>query len=198
VRRSPETTVDLLRHGVTARGGFLGSLDEPLTLLGLEQMRAAVRDDGPWDVIVSSPLARCADFAREFAKRQGIALHFDERLRELHFGEWEGMSAEQLMQTQPDALARFWDDPYCHPAPGGETLSAFEKRVLTAWRDLVRCYAGHRVLVIAHGGVIRIILCRVRGLPRTALLRLGVPHASLHRVTARDSAALATSHHITR
>lgn len=193
MRRSLETTIELLRHGATARRGFLGSLDEPLTLHGLEQMRAAVRDGGPWDVAVSSPLARCAAFAREFAERQGIALHFDERLRELHFGEWEGMSAEQLMQTRPDALTRFWDDPWRHAPPGGETLGAFEERVLTAWRDLVRRYARHGVLVIAHGGVIRMILCHVRGLSRTALLRIEVRHASLHRVTARCSPPIATN-----
>lgn len=173
-------------------------LDEPLTSHGLEQMRSAVEGGGPWDVAVSSPLARCAAFAREFAGCRGIALHFDERLRELHFGDWEGMSAQELMRTEPDVLARFWADPYRHGPPGGELLDAFEKRVLTAWRDLVRRFAGRRVLVIAHGGVIRMILCGVQGLPRTALLGLEVPHASLRRIAARSSAAIATSHRTAR
>lgn len=187
MRGSLETSVGLLRYGATARQGFLGSTDEPLMPQGLEQMRAAVGKGGGWDTVVSSPLARCAAFALEFATLRGIALHIDRRLRELHFGEWEGMSAVQLMRARPEALARFWDDPYGNVPPGGELLRAFERRVLAAWGDAVQRYAGCRVLVVTHGGVIRVILRHVRGLARTALLRLDVPHASLRCITASGS-----------
>ncbi len=174
--------IDALRHGATARAGFLGHLDVPLTPQGWAQMRAAVREGGPWDCAVSSPLTRCAEFAREFAALRGLPLHVDPRLRELHFGAWEGKDAQELSQTEPDALSRFWSDPYRHPPPGGETLEAFETRVLSAWRDLAERHAGQRLLVISHGGVIRMLLCHARGLARGELLRLDVPHASLHRI----------------
>lgn len=65
--------LDLLRHGETELGGGLrGSLDDALTELGWQQMRAAVADGGPWERIVSSPLQRCARFSEELADRKSV------------------------------------------------------------------------------------------------------------------------------
>ena len=150
-------------------------------------MRAAVGEGAGWEVVVSSPLVRCTAFATEFSRREGIALHTDERLRELHFGEWEGMSSAQLMRGQPEDLARFWNNPYRNTPPGGETLRAFERRVLAVWQDVIWRYRRERVLVVTHAGVIRIILCHVRRLPRSALLSVDVPHASLRCISARST-----------
>ena len=86
--------LDLLRHGETELGGGLrGSLDDALTALGWTQMRDAVQGKGPWDRIVSSPLQRCALFARELSAQLDIPVSFDKDLQELHFGAWEGLSA---------------------------------------------------------------------------------------------------------
>ena len=86
--------LDLLRHGETELGGGLrGSLDDALTAQGWEQMRAAVKGQGPWQRIVSSPLQRCALFARELAEQLDVPLSFEKDLQELHFGEWEGRTA---------------------------------------------------------------------------------------------------------
>ncbi len=66
------TTVDLLRHGEPEGGNkYRGALDDPLSELGWAQMRAATGDRCPWQAIVSSPLRRCAAFARELANRHG-------------------------------------------------------------------------------------------------------------------------------
>ena len=106
------TRIDLLRHGETERGGgFRGSLDDALTAHGWQQMRDAVALAGPWDVLVSSPLQRCAAFARELAADRRLPLRIEPELRELHFGAWEGRSAAELMSTDAEALGRFWADP---------------------------------------------------------------------------------------
>lgn len=181
--------IDLLRHGETVGGARLrGRLDDPLTEEGWRQMKNAVATRGPWDAIVSSPLARCAEFARAFAAECAIPLRLDARLCELDFGAWEGRDSAEIMKTEAEALRRFWADPYRHPPPGGEPLPDFEQRVLAAWNDL-RAHGTQRLLVITHGGVIRLILCRLRGLPRSELLKLDVPLASLHRVAATDERA---------
>lgn len=100
--------LDLLRHGETELGGGLrGSLDDALTPLGWAQMREAVKGGEPWDRIVSSPLQRCALFARELSAQLDIPLSFDKNLQELHFGAWEGQSAAALMQTDEQALGQF-------------------------------------------------------------------------------------------
>lgn len=174
-------TIDLLRHGDTGHSGFRGSLDDALSAQGWRQMERAVAGRS-WHAVVSSPRRRCATFAQETAARLNVSVQFDERLAELHFGEWEGRTAEHLAQHQPEALHNFWRDPERHPPPGGETLSVFSARVLAAWRELCERHAARRVLVVTHAGVIRRLLCEVRGLPLKQLLTLDVPHGSLHRL----------------
>lgn len=167
----------LLRHGETEQGGGLrGSLDDALTEAGWAQLRAAVRADERWDALVSSPLQRCARFAEELAAARGLPLQFEAGLQELHFGDWEGRSAAQLMETDADDLGRFWADPYAFTPPGGEPLLAFEARVLDALQRLHAEYPGQQLLVVTHGGVMRLLLARARGLPREQLLQVSVAH----------------------
>lgn len=172
--------LDLLRHGETELGGGLrGSLDDALTDRGWQQMRAAVVDRGPWDRVVSSPLQRCAQFAAEFAAWLEVPLSLEKDLQELHFGAWEGQSTAALMQTDAEGLGLFWNDPYTFTPPEGEPVSAFSERVLGAVSRLHQAYAGERVLLISHGGVMRLLLARARGLPREQLLSVEVGHGGL-------------------
>lgn len=173
-------SIDLLRHGETEQGGgFRGSLDDALTAHGWQQMRDAVCAAGPWDMLVSSPLQRCAAFAHELAAQRGLPLHLESDLSELHFGDWEGRSAAELMQCSAEALGLFWADPYGFTPPGGEPLVQFEFRVLAAIERLQQRCAGQRLLVICHAGVMRLLLARARGLPRERLLEVVVAHGEL-------------------
>ena len=172
--------LDLLRHGETELGGGLrGSLDDALTPLGWAQMREAVKGGGPWDRIVSSPLQRCALFARELSAQLDIPVSFDKHLQELHFGVWEGQSAAALMQTDEQALGQFWADPYAFTPPDGEPVLEFSARVLSAVGRLQQDFAGERVLVVCHGGVMKLLLARARGLPREQLLQVPVLHGAM-------------------
>lgn len=172
--------LDLLRHGETELGGGLrGSLDDALTAVGWEQMREAVKGRGPWDRIVSSPLQRCALFARELSQQLALPVSFDKDLQELHFGEWEGCSPAALMETDAEALGLFWTDPYGFTPPQGEPVSEFSARVLSAVSRLQQQFAGERVLVVCHGGVIKLLLARARGLPREQLLQVPVVNGAL-------------------
>ena len=172
--------LDLLRHGETELGGGLrGSLDDALTPLGWQQMRDAVVGGGPWSRLVSSPLQRCARFAEELGAQLGLPVTLEQDLQELHFGAWEGRSAAALMETDADALGRFWSDPYGFTPPEGEPVSDFSARVLAVVQRLHQAYAGERVLLVSHGGVMRLLLARARGLPREQLLNVEVGHGGL-------------------
>ncbi|MFL8987323.1 alpha-ribazole phosphatase family protein [Pseudomonas sp. QLc11A] len=183
--------VDLLRHGETEFGGGLrGSIDDALTETGWAQMRAAVVGQGPWDRLVSSPLQRCARFAEELGAQLGVPVLLDKDLQELHFGAWEGQSAAALMETDAQALGLFWADPYSFTPPQGEPVADFSTRVLAALERLYATCAGERILLISHGGVMRLLLAHARGLPREQLLNVEVGHGALFSLTMESAGML--------
>ncbi|QXI02179.1 alpha-ribazole phosphatase family protein [Pseudomonas monsensis] len=187
--------LDLLRHGETELGGGLrGSLDDALTEQGWAQMRAAVVAGGPWDRLVSSPLQRCARFAAALGEQLNLPVQLDKDLQELHFGAWEGQSAAALMESDAEALGLFWADPYAFTPPQGEAVSDFAARVLGAIARLHRAHAGERVLLISHGGVMRLLLAQARGLPREQLLSVEVAHASVFSLTVEANGSLKEGH----
>lgn len=177
--RHSATRIDLLRHGDTGEYGYRGQLDDPLSMLGWSQLRGSVID-GEWDVVVSSPLQRCAAFAGELAGSRDLPLQLDPRLAEYHFGQWQGVPMETLANGQGDALARFWADPVAYPPPDAESFASFRARLVAALDDVVTRHAGLRVLVITHGGAIRLLRCVAEGLAFGEMANLEVVHASLH------------------
>ena len=183
--------LDLLRHGETELGGGLrGSLDDALTEKGWTQMREAVSGQGPWDRLVSSPLQRCARFAEELSAQRDLPVSLEKNLQELHFGAWEGQSAAALMETDAEALGLFWADPYGFTPPQGEPVSDFSARVLAAVMRLHAAHAGERVLLVSHGGVMRLLLARARGLPREQLLNVEVAHGALFSLIVEADGSL--------
>lgn len=183
-----QTIVDLLRHGETVGGSrFRGSIDDALTENGWSQMNAAITQETTnstqtWNRIISSPLQRCADFAHQLGQQHSLPVSFDTRFKEMHFGRWEGRTAAELMSTDENALTQFWNDPVQNTPPEAEPLLEFEQRVLSAWTDLLRDYRGERILLVTHGGVIRVLLCHVQQRPIKQLLEIEVKHAALKQV----------------
>jgi alpha-ribazole phosphatase len=179
------TLVECLRHGETEGGRrFCGSTDVALTPRGWQQMCAAT-DTRAWDLIIGSPLRRCAEFAIQLASRLAIPCRLDPDWREIHFGAWEGRTAPELLQTDADALGRFWADPVTHGPPGSEALQEFQRRVVGALQRAQAVVSPHaasgstRVLVVTHAGPIRVLLAARSELPLSSLLSFEVPHAML-------------------
>lgn len=175
--------IGLLRHGEVEGGNcFRGHTDDPLTSTGLSQMHAALSGNDRWDRLISSPLLRCAEFSDAFARQHSLPLTFDARLKEMHFGIWEGRSASELMAVNPEALTRFWRDPDTCPPPGGESLSGFQARVLDAWNDILSAHVGRNFLIVTHGGVIRVLLCHILNVPVSRWHEFEIPHGQLRGV----------------
>ena len=177
------TQIDLLRHG-EAQGGqrYRGTTDDPLSEQGWIQMEAVTTPACKWNEVVTSPLNRCAQFARTLSRRLAIPLYQESAFREIAFGDWEGCSADELMVRDGQALARYYDDPWHNTPPGGEPLTAFQARVLAGWHALLADQAGAHILLISHGGVMRTILNHVLGLPASSLFKLHIPYACVSRV----------------
>jgi len=174
-------TIELLRHGDTDQRSYRGQLDDALSELGWSQLREAVQGR-TWTRIVSSTLQRCARFAHELAHERGVPLDLDARLAEYHFGQWQGVPIETLAQEQGDALGRFWADPMAHPPPGGEAFAQFRARLSAAMDDVAMMASRERVLVVTHGGAIRLLRCIAERRGFGDMAGIDVPHASLHPI----------------
>ena len=179
------TTIDLIRHGEPIGGQkFRGSQDDPLSARGWQQMRQAVAPGAPWQRVITSPLLRCCKLAAEVAERHDIPLVTEPRFAEIHFGDWEGLTSEQVMQKDAELLGNVWRYPVDYSAPGGETVPRFNQRVSQAWQAVLRDYPGEHLLVVSHGGTMRIILCHVFGSPLDNMWRFDVQFASMVRLRA--------------
>ncbi len=181
------TFIDLLRHGETEHSNrYCGSTNHPLTPLGWTQMWSAIENKQnklhQWQHIITSPLTRCADFAQALGQQYAIPVKQDARIQEVHFGDWENQTAAQLMETDSDALSRFWHNPLDNPPPNSEHLLDFQARVLSAWHAIQQQFSGQRILLVTHGGVIRIIICHILQHPIERLLELEVRHAEMKHV----------------
>ena len=175
--------IDLLRHGRPEGGEvFRGATDHPLTPEGWSQMKQACQDK-KWDLIVTSPMKRCQEFAENLVELCKVDMLIADDFREFNFGRWENQPTEKVFKEDYEHLKGMWSDPMNFVAPDGEALIDFEARVLKAWFG---CLARkeENILVVCHGGVIRILLKEVLGLPFQNINRIDVPYASMSRITA--------------
>lgn len=186
-------TLDIIRHG-EPQGGVLyrGSKDDPLSERGWEQLQTAtdnMLDDGTsWTHIVSSPMLRCQEFAKTLSERLSLDLTIENDLRELCFGDLEGMRPEEAWTQYPELLTNLWQAPEQHTPPNGEPFLQFTARVGQALKQILnRHHEGH-VLVVAHGGVIRAALNTFLNITPGDSFKIDVPYASVSRFKAfRDN-----------
>ncbi|MBO4164602.1 MULTISPECIES: histidine phosphatase family protein [Micromonospora] len=153
------TRLIIWRHGNTdwnAAGRVQGQTDVPLNDLGREQARsaapllAALRPD----VVVASDLCRAADTAAALAQLTGHPVRPDARLRERHFGHWQGLALTDAAERFPTEYAR-WRAGDPDPGAGIEPLDDLGKRVGTALLAAVELADGGTVVVATHGGAAR-------------------------------------------
>ena len=103
------------------------------------------------------------------------------------FGDWEGLLPDDVRIRFPDALRQYWRDPLRHTPPNAEPLRQFQRRVETAWEGLIQQQSAdiRHLLLVVHGGVIRVILCRVLGIPVERFMRIETPFAARSRIRIR-------------
>jgi broad specificity phosphatase PhoE len=172
------TRLLLWRHGLTAWNAerrFQGQTDVPLTETG----RAQARESAPRlvrfapDLIVSSDLRRAADTAAELAALTGLQVGQDPRLRERHFGEWQGHTQPEIAQRWPAAFAR-WRAGEPLDEAGIESEEDVAKRMSEALRELAERATGGTVVVATHGGSARRGIAALLDWPDPVLRSLGV------------------------
>lgn len=177
-------TVDLLRHGEPGGGDILrGRVDPELTDRGWRQMEAAAeRADANWTHIIASPLQRCRDFAQRLAQGRQVEPRIEDHWQEIDYGDWDGMPIAEWRARSASQFRSFREDITALAPPNGETFVEFRDRVTGAWDGLAGLPGGSHVLVVTHGGVMRVILPTVLGMPLNQSNPLHIPFACLSRV----------------
>lgn len=179
------TIIDLLRHGeVEGAAIYRGSTDDPLTDHGWQQMVSALDNKKSWDIIITSPLQRCREFAELIAQEDEIDLEINPSLQEIDFGLWEGLSPDQILKEDGEYLKAWWSSPTTVTPPDAEDFHDFQARVLKSVKHIVQEYQGQRILIVTHAGVIRLILMHILGMQDENLFRLNVDYGSYSQICA--------------
>ena len=186
------TTILLVRHGETdwnRERRIQGQSDPPLNDMGRDQAHALAQTLGgeEIDAVYASDLARARETAEILAAELGLPVVVDPELRELDFGPWEGQTVEELEARYPDAFGR-WVDGGQAEWDGGETHAAMADRVRQAVRRLAAAHAGGRILLVAHGGPVRVLLMDAEGLayPQARREFRRIANCDLSRIAVED------------
>ena len=178
------TRLYLLRHGepeADSRGRCYGRLDVGLSPRGFEQAeRAAARiGDAPLAAIYASPRRRALESARPLALPRGLPVRIEEDLREMDFGEIEGLTYDEVRERRPELYAAWMERPTEVTFPGGESYALVRARVLGVVDRLRRAHDGQSIALVAHGGTTRTALAAALGLPDAHIFRLAQDYAAL-------------------
>jgi alpha-ribazole phosphatase/probable phosphoglycerate mutase len=164
------TRIYLVRHGQVEgfeEKRYNGQADVRLTpegeaQFGLLQMRLRKKTI---HAVYSSDLSRCLEGARLLARPFDLGPVAKPALRELHIGDWEGKTWQELQATYPEQWQARLDDIVHYRVPGGESLLDMAERVRPVIRELVAAHSGEDLFVVGHGGVNRVILLDAIGAP---------------------------------
>ncbi len=177
------TTIDLLRHGeVEGREVYRGVTDDPLTDAGWQQMVSTLDGKSDWDIVISSPLQCCSEFAELIASEDDIELDINDQLKEIDYGLWDGLPPNEILKSDAELLHQWSLSPTTITPPDGEDYHLFQGRILAAFKNLIEENQGQRILLISHAGVIRIILMHILGMPNEKLFSLPVAYGSLSKL----------------
>ncbi len=163
------TQVIVWRHGRTewnATGRVQGHSDVALDEIGLAQAERAAQTlvARKPTLIIASDLRRAARTAQPLADLTGLPVDVDPRLRERHYGPWEGLDHTQIQAQFPDDYARWGRSEPLHN-PEIETVEMLAERVCAALEDAAKRAENGLVVVVTHGGAARVGCARLLGWP---------------------------------
>lgn len=182
--RGSATRLLLVRHAEpdeAMRGRCYGRLDVELSPAGLRHAAAigeALREE---DVaaVYSSPLRRALDTARPVAAPHGLDPIARDGLRELDFGELEGMRYDEIALEHAHLYRSWMEDPTSVRFPGGEAFADLRARALGEVGEIRVRHEGQAAVVVAHGGVVRVVLADALELSNRAFFRLDQAYGAL-------------------
>lgn len=210
------TTLYLIRHGATEGAEarrYKGAIDVPLSQDGIRQIEkvaAFLRETvGQKDMVgrvnnqtsagdISTPGSSlagvyCSDLSRAIKSAEIITEPWSLRpvvrssLRERNFGLWEGMSFDEIRERYPEEFAAWAENPLKFSPMGGESTIRVKERVMSSFREIIEHHQGESVAIVSHGGVNRVILCEILGIPLEHIFRVEQDYGCLNIVEFWDA-----------
>ncbi len=173
-----------VRHGETAwnlERRFLGHSNLGLNEKGTFQARAAadlLRQENI-EHIFCSDLVRAMETGLEIARWHDLPVHKIPSLRELYFGEWEGLTFSEIESRYPDLSSAWLNDPTGVNVPAGETAEEFRIRVMETWDDITEVSGEKTIVIVAHGGPLRMILCHLTKIDLSRQWEYNIDHGEV-------------------
>lgn len=184
----------LLRHGETGpehEGRYFGHKDIPMADAGhrrIEALTDLIRMAGPLQC-VSSPLQRCRAAAEIVRDRLSIPIRFENDLKEVDFGDWEGLSFREIAAMSPEGVSRWARLDADFSFPGGESFADFLRRVRRVG-GMLAAMPEKAVLVCTHGGIIRSLICHFLRLQPEQCILFNVKPATLATLELNGASAV--------
>ncbi len=185
-----------LRHGETTAsktGGFCGTLDPELTSEGHEMAKdfAAAYKDLSWEAIFCSPLRRTVETVQPLCETIKLDLNLRKELKEIAYGRWEGMTADEVNREFHDEYVRWQADPGWNSPTGGERGVDVARRSSLILEEIEQSHPFGNVLVVSHKATTRIMLCSLLGIDIGRYRdRIGMPVVSISIVEMTEQGPL--------
>ena len=181
---SGTTRLVFVRHGEpdqSVRGRCYGGLDVGLSARGRMQMRRArgLLRDVTCSAIYSSPKRRALESASVLAGHRA-SVTVDHRLREMDFGDFEGLTYEDIAERFPEKYHEWMNRPTEVTFPAGENFTAMADRVRDAVDHIRGAHRGETIVIVSHGGVNRIALAAALELDPSRIFRLDQAYACVN------------------
>lgn len=179
----------LMRHGSIVGHDvmrFVGQSEVELDDAGLAmaERRRESLSAVEFSRVLSSELSRTRRTAEIVS---GVQPEIVAELNEISLGQWQGRTVESIRQTEPDVYAARGRDIAGFRPPGGESFRDLADRAWPAFENIMQ-NASTNVLVVAHGGVNRVLLCMLLGMPLFKLFRLGQDYGCLNLIALKNGA----------
>lgn len=194
----PEVSVGkvfLVRHGEVEwnrKNAYIGSTDLPLNTNGERQaqMLADHLSGEKITAVYSSDLSRSRRTAELVAERFGLQVQIMPKLREVDYGEWEGVGLSNIAGRYPDLYEAWQNDPSNQRIPGGETFAELRDRAFPAFNDIAQRHKDENAVVVAHKSTNRVILCCILGMDVNRYKSIAQGNAALNVIAVRSDGRL--------
>lgn len=182
-----KTTVLLIRHGETPwniLGKFQGSTDIELSEEGIRQAEL-LRDrlKGDFDYIYASPLKRAYKTAEVISSGFDKEITIAPEIREINFGEWEGLTLKGIEEKFPDVFHEWRTDKVEAKFSGGDlSLLNASIRAKNCIIDIVKKHKGKKIAIVAHGGIIKAGLIGLFGFDMTMYHKIALGNTCINTI----------------